>query len=976
MIQSAGHRVLLSRCPALRYIQINKMRKITLLLIVLSTALITKATVLIDETFNYAVSNLADETTWTTAGTLTTGTGRNIVSPALAYTNNGKTYMLSGIGKSLNSDISSATDYKSYKSFTSTPINSGAVYLSFLYKAGVAQGQTNSEVMGLADGTSQGPRLWAGKGSVNTSNYRFGLTRGSTTSAHVIWGSTEFSDISETLLIVIKYDFATSTASVFINPALGSAEEPVADIVDNTTTTIRTKLDNLWFRSQGSSAAKFNVGGICVATSWAEIVADRNTPKLAAPAVGSATSITGEGFTANWTAVENATGYAVNVYQGTTLAITSQISGGTTTNAEITGLLPNTAYTYKVIAKGNGADYSDSDESVASAVFQTLNTGIDAILTNFGDGSWGTPVSSAPSSGSYPSSTVNGFNLVKAVLLTGTVTGSAGETYTNRILLDKSSQGAAIEFPALKTVGEVQIHAATGSDAMSFRLEEWVGSQWQTIDTYITRKSPDSVYVISLPRPGNTKLRIANNTGSGLYIYKIVTRTLQETIDLTLRSSSPGEGEVCFYNLKKEITLNFNKAVALGSGTLLLNGVSIPLNTCVVTDNVVAVPVQLEGTPSVNKNYTFTASAGCFVEKDSTTNLSKAITVNFQTLKTVSYPSNYAAQIDVVYKNVNSPNTRMDIYYPTNPAKPVPVVINMHGGGWVSGAKEEQGGFNMYFNQGYAVANVEYRMRHEALAPAAVEDVRGAMIYLLHHAEELNIDKNKIIFQGGSAGGHLALTAGYLQNNRIYDNDTEPYMPEINVMAVIDKYGAAELVTFAPGYSGMIAWLGPKYTDEEFVKSISPVHLIDAKTPPTYIIHGDADPTIPYSQSVILQEALQQAGVKNKFTTVPGGGHGGFPAAYNTQYETEVIQFLNEVIAIQETGSDVKSYREEAIKYTISERRITFLCEEQITVRVHDITGKQILLTNWKTFDLPQNGLYILRVQINGIELAEKIFVP
>lgn len=951
------------------------MKKNTLLLILICFTVIAKATVLLDETFNYTVSNLADETTWTTAGTLTTGTGRNIVSPALTYTNNGKTYMLSGIGKTLNSNISSATDYKSYKSFSSTPVNSGAIYLSFLYKADVAQGQTNSEVMGLADGTSQGPRIWAGKGSVNAANYRFGLTRGSTTSAHVIWGSTEFTDVSETLLIVVKYDFATSTASVFINPSLGSAEEPVADIVDNTTTTIRTKLDNLWFRSQGSSAAKFNVGGIRVATSWAEIVADRNTPKLAAPVIGSATSITGEGFTANWTAVENATGYAVNVYQGTTIAITSQISGGTTTNAEITGLLPNTVYTYKVIAKGNGADFSDSDESVASAVFQTLNTGVDAILTNFGDGSWGTPVSSAPSSGSYPSSTVNGFNLVKAVLLTGTVTGSAGETYTNRILLDKSSQGAAIEFPALKTVGEVQIHAATGSEAMSFRLEEWVGSQWQAIDTYITRKSPDSIYVISLPRAGNTKLRIANNTGSGLYIYKIVTRTLQETIDLTLRSSSPGEGDVCFYNLKKDITLNFNKQVVLGAGTLLLNGVSIPLNTCTINGNSVSIPVQLEGTPSVNKNYTFTASAGCFVEKDSVTNLSKAITVNFQTLKTVSYPSNYAAQIDVVYKNVNSPNTRMDIYYPTNPAKPVPVVINMHGGGWVSGAKEEQGGFNMYFNQGYAVANVEYRMRHEALAPAAVEDVRGAMIYLLHHAEELNIDTNKIIFQGGSAGGHLALTAGYLQNDRIYDNDTDPYTAPINVMAVINKYGAAELVTFAPGYSGMIAWLGPKYTDEEFVKSISPVHLIDANTPPTYIIHGDADPTIPYSQSVILYEALQQAGVKNKFTTVPGGGHGGFPAAYNTQYETEVIQFLNEVIAIQDASTGVESSRENHVKIVVDGEKISILDDELIKATLYDATGKQLLVTKQNLLQVKGKGFYILNIQTPKGRYIQKVFI-
>ncbi len=950
------------------------MKKITLLLILLSATLISEATVLIDETFNYAVSNLKDEIAWTTAGTLTTGTGRNIVSPALTYTNNGKTYILSGIGKTLNSDISSATDYKSYKSFSSTPINSGAVYLSFLYKAGVAQGQTNSEVMGLADGTSQGPRLWAGKGSVNAANYRFGLTRGSTTSSTVIWGTTEYTDVSETLLIVVKYDFATSTASVFINPALGSVEEPVADIVDNTTTTIRTKLDNLWFRSQGSSAVKFNVGGIRVATSWAEIVTDRNTPKLSTPLVGSATAVTGEGFTANWTAVENATGYAINVYQGTILAKTSQISGGTTTNAEITGLLPNTAYSYKVIAKGNGADYSDSDESAASTVFQTLNTGVDAIQTDFGDGSWGTPVSSAPSSGNYPSSTVNGFNLVKAVLLTGSVTCETGESHVNRILLDKSSQGAAIEFPALKTLGEVEIHAATGSEAMSFRMEEWINGQWQTIDTYITRKSPDSIYVISLPRPGNTKLRIANNTGSGLYIYKIVTRTLQETIDLTLRSASPGEGEVCFYNLKKEITLNFNKDVALGSGTLLLNGVSMSLNNCVITGNVVTIPVQLEGTPSVNKNYTFTASAGCFVEKDSVANQSKAISVNFQTLKTVAYPANYVAQIDVVYKNVNSPNTRMDIYYPTNPAKPVPVVINMHGGGWNHGYKEEQGGFNMYFNQGYAVANVEYRMTGEAKAPAAVEDVRAAMIYLLHHATELNIDKNKIIFQGGSAGGHLALTAGYLQNDRKYDNDTQTYQDEIKVMAVIDKYGPAKLTDFM-FYTSLVNWLGVNATNQTFVESLSPVDMIDANTPPTYIIHGDADPTVPYSQSVILQEALQQAGVKNKFTTVPGGGHGGFPAAYNTQFETEVIQFLNEVITDYETKTGIEPSFDANVKIGVDKKSINIFSDEITKATLYDALGKQVLETNQQLIQVRENGFYFIKIQLDNIDFVQKVWI-
>ena len=280
----------------------------------------------------------------------------------------------------------------------------------------------------------------------------------------------------------------------------------------------------------------------------------------------------------------------------------------------------------------------------------------------------------------------------------------------------------------------------------------------------------------------------------------------------------------------------------------------------------------------------------------------------------------------------------------------------------------------MYFNQGYAVANVEYRMRYEALAPAAVEDVRGAMIYLLHHAESLNIDKNKIIFQGGSAGGHLALTAGYLQNNRIYDNDTEPYADEIKVMAVVDKYGPSKLSDFL-FYSSLASWLGDNATNQAFVQSISPVDMIDANTPPTYIIHGDADPTVPYSQSVILQAALEQAGVKNKFTTVPGGGHGGFPSAYNTQYEIEVIQFLSEVIAIQEANSNVKSFQERGIKYRVSDRKITILSEDDISVTVLDVTGKQVLITKDKTFSVPQNGFYIFKIQIDKTDFVQKILV-
>jgi acetyl esterase/lipase len=120
----------------------------------------------------------------------------------------------------------------------------------------------------------------------------------------------------------------------------------------------------------------------------------------------------------------------------------------------------------------------------------------------------------------------------------------------------------------------------------------------------------------------------------------------------------------------------------------------------------------------------------------------------------VKFPENYLAKIDVVYTRVNNWDGRMDLYTNPDAEKPTPLVINIHGGGWNHGAKETQTGFGSFFNNGYAVANVEYRLVDVAPAPAAIQDVRCALIYIYRHAEELNIDTNKIVVMGGSSGGH------------------------------------------------------------------------------------------------------------------------------------------------------------------------------------------------------------------------------
>ncbi|RYE14826.1 MAG: alpha/beta hydrolase, partial [Sphingobacteriales bacterium] len=131
------------------------------------------------------------------------------------------------------------------------------------------------------------------------------------------------------------------------------------------------------------------------------------------------------------------------------------------------------------------------------------------------------------------------------------------------------------------------------------------------------------------------------------------------------------------------------------------------------------------------------------------------------TYKPVELPAGFISQMDIVYTKAGDWAGQMDIYLPKS-NKPTPVVINIHGGGWNKGVRQSQTGFNSFFKAGFAVANISYRLTGQATAPAAVEDARCALIYLIKNAKALNIDTDKIVVMGGSAGGHLALMAGML----------------------------------------------------------------------------------------------------------------------------------------------------------------------------------------------------------------------
>jgi acetyl esterase/lipase len=270
------------------------------------------------------------------------------------------------------------------------------------------------------------------------------------------------------------------------------------------------------------------------------------------------------------------------------------------------------------------------------------------------------------------------------------------------------------------------------------------------------------------------------------------------------------------------------------------------------------------------------------------------------TYKPVEYPSGYSAQLDVVYTKVKDWEGKMDVYLPAKDKGPTPIVINIHGGGWNHGVKESQTGFNTFFKAGFAVANMEYRLTGQATAPAAIEDTRCALIYLIKHAKELNIDINKIVIMGSSSGAHLALMGGLLGNDHRFDSNCKG-VENIKVAAIIDKYGITDVWDwgYGPNIRSKSAknWLGDKADDKNFAASVSPMTYVTKNSPPVFIVHGDADPTVPYQQSVDLYKKLLEAGVKTEFISVPGGLHGKFDKDKNSEINKAMMEFIKSIPA-------------------------------------------------------------------------------
>ena len=255
----------------------------------------------------------------------------------------------------------------------------------------------------------------------------------------------------------------------------------------------------------------------------------------------------------------------------------------------------------------------------------------------------------------------------------------------------------------------------------------------------------------------------------------------------------------------------------------------------------------------------------------------------------------YQIYPNLTYVTADGYEAKLDVYSRADSTAAQPTLIYIHGGGWTGGSKEAAlPSFTPYLAMGWNVVNVEYRLARFSLAPAAVEDCLCALHWVGVNAKTYHFDLNQLVLSGDSAGGHLALTTGMIPESAGLDRECFG-TGRPKVAAIVDWYGITDVNDLLEGAnqkSYAVVWLGSQPNREEIAKRVSPLTYVRAGLPPVLLIQGDADPTVPYSHSVRLHQALDQVNVPNQLFTVPGGKHGHFSPKEQLEIFKAIQKFL------------------------------------------------------------------------------------
>lgn len=248
---------------------------------------------------------------------------------------------------------------------------------------------------------------------------------------------------------------------------------------------------------------------------------------------------------------------------------------------------------------------------------------------------------------------------------------------------------------------------------------------------------------------------------------------------------------------------------------------------------------------------------------------------------------------------------KLDLYLPKRSNQPYAVIVVFHGGGFMMGDKamgEVQGAIDGV-KRGYAVISANYRLSGEATFPSAINDAKSVIRWVRANAKTYNLDADKIVVWGGSAGGNIASMVGVTGDlQAIGENDNMQNLEySSKVQVVIDWFGPLDFLSMdtqfkqssvkrraikgslltsdinspESKYIGKLITLEPTLTQK--ANPASYLHLLTPSNAPYFFIeHGDSDTLVPTQQSIDFANLLEKhiGSKKVKLEILKGADHG------------------------------------------------------------------------------------------------------
>ena len=236
-----------------------------------------------------------------------------------------------------------------------------------------------------------------------------------------------------------------------------------------------------------------------------------------------------------------------------------------------------------------------------------------------------------------------------------------------------------------------------------------------------------------------------------------------------------------------------------------------------------------------------------------------------------TYSQESFSEIDTIdYKKIDTTTLIMKVIYPPSmdKSKRYPGMIFFFGGGFVQGTIKHFERQAIYFaGRGLVSFLVDYRVknRHGTSIFECMMDAKSSLRYIKENADQFNIDKDKIIASGGSAGGYLAAFTALI-NGFDDPNDNLSISPKPNALVLFNP-----VIDLGPGFKdGYERFSGKRYKD------MSPLHNIIKGAPPTILFLGTQDQFIPVETAKYYKLVMDAVGSRCDLLIYEGRKHGFF----------------------------------------------------------------------------------------------------